>query len=1011
MEVPLQQSSSGGKAPTLAAFLDEVGHHFQLGVRERLAVETLLREWQADQRGGELRGAIVSLLAQDHKSWQEIANLWDLHFPIDSDTQSGEEGDAPPRGLLRLSQRTERAKPSRSPRTHVRRAVALGLVGGLIFVYGAGLRIWWLERNLSPESPIVSIPRPLPLPDLVASYRPVPIEGAVSTEILEPPPPSPGMLALLAVASTFLLALGIHLHRLPAIVGGSRQQALEHRRKEGHAKRVDWEERRRDAGLPLEISYRVDRFPAVSKKAILDSAQPLGRIFREERSDDLDVDRTLDRTVRRAGMFSPVLLSRQLREEVLVLIDREEGDYPWLGPFRRLVAAWAALGVTLRVYEMEGGYSFEEVDPRNPEGEDFGSDLLTLDPLTRRTRGLPLIFFSRHLDPVARKKASPWLQALPNWPRRAWLDPDPLPWKELRPAHRAVIEGWEREGLRRFPLTGDGIVRLAWYLAGRPPGRATEVSLLPLAEERPAAGSGNSTEEALRLWGLAAALVPDPTWDQLEAIRRHFPEIRETLSENRYVQRLLQWMAREMGAPRRDLSQDRRLEISREVEDTLIREQRALDEALPWEERFETRARRLLLQQLAPTRPEDRLDAGWWEFKQTMHLAVLRDEAAQRRLKGYLQGPWAPEAAPKVLAELDRQEGGSTTEVWPQEIREELRAEVDPALARQRPLRFGDFRWGRFRDYVFLLTASAMGGVFLFGLTGLLSPILGAHYSVTRNTSVEQTLWRLEEEERQFLKGGIEWITIDGGEFQMGSETGGRDEVPVHSVTVPTFLLSRTEVTVAQYKLCQAKNGCEEYEKPPLGFLTKECNWDQEGREDHPMNCISWSKARTFAAWAGGRLPTEAEWEFAARSRGKPREYPWGDEPADCDRAVIPSTEGAGCGEGHTLPVCSRSRGNSEQGLCDMAGNVWEWVEDDWQGNYEGAPADGSVPRHSGHPSRVIRGGSWWYYPRSARAAFRYRRSPSSRSDDLGFRVARSKPLALDPLDPRQEEGSSEEAP
>ncbi|MCB1036363.1 MAG: hypothetical protein KDD47_21235, partial [Acidobacteria bacterium] len=343
-------------------------------------------------------------------------------------------------------------------------------------------------------------------------------------------------------------------------------------------------------GLP----YHVDQLPAVNRQAIIDSAEPLGRLFQEERGEMLDVDATLDRTVRRAGRFSPVSVPRKLRQEVLVLIDREEGDFPWLGPFRRLVAAWASQGVPLKVFEIEGGYSFLEVSPREPE-EELGGDPLTLAELTRQVGGLPLVVFCRRLDHMSFKEESPWHAALLNWPCRAWIDPDPRPLEERPSPEKEEIGKWELEGLRRFPLTADGVTRLAWYLAGLAPGRSADPLMLPLPKRPHGAGQGGPMAEGLRLWALAAALVPDATWDQLEAIRCHFPEIWESLPDGRYIQRLLEWMAREMGGSAHTLSQYRRLAVPEERVDSWIREQRSLDVDLPKEKRFESRVRLLLV--------------------------------------------------------------------------------------------------------------------------------------------------------------------------------------------------------------------------------------------------------------------------------------------------------------------------------------------------------------------------------------------------------------------------------
>ena len=234
---------------------------------------------------------------------------------------------------------------------------------------------------------------------------------------------------------------------------------------------------------------------------------------------------------------------------------------------------------------------------------------------------------------------------------------------------------------------------------------------------------------------------------------------------------------------------------------------------------------------------------------------------------------------------------------------------------------------------------------------------------------------------------GIEWVRIPGGRFDMGSENGDDDERPVHAVDVSTFELARTEVTVAQYRACVDAGRCE---APDTGH--DYCNWGVAGRDDHPVNCVDWNQARAFAAFVGGRLPSEAEWEYAARSGGRDQTYPWGDERATCERAVMETDDGLnGCGKDRTWPVCSKLAGNSAQGLCDLAGNVGEWVEDCWHDSYDGAPADGGawVDDCAGD-SRVYRGGSWYYVAQSCRAAFRYWNTPSIRDYYLGFRPARS---------------------
>ena len=252
----------------------------------------------------------------------------------------------------------------------------------------------------------------------------------------------------------------------------------------------------------------------------------------------------------------------------------------------------------------------------------------------------------------------------------------------------------------------------------------------------------------------------------------------------------------------------------------------------------------------------------------------------------------------------------------------------------------------------------------------------------------------------------IEWVTIEGGTFNMGS-TKHSDEQPIRSVTVPSFQMMRTEVTVGMYRSCVNAGACE----PPAcaGSRTDSgdrCNYGANATE-HPANYLSWRQLMTFAAWVGARLPTEAEWEFAASSRGEGL-YPWGAESPSCaltdyssDGSVSLSCNGVG-----TSPTCSATSGDSAQGLCDMAGNVWEWVQDEHHNNYESAPSDGggwcvgACPTSASDPAynandavrRSLRGGAWLSVADYLRAANRYNHAPTYNDDLTGGRLARAVP-------------------
>jgi formylglycine-generating enzyme required for sulfatase activity len=248
-------------------------------------------------------------------------------------------------------------------------------------------------------------------------------------------------------------------------------------------------------------------------------------------------------------------------------------------------------------------------------------------------------------------------------------------------------------------------------------------------------------------------------------------------------------------------------------------------------------------------------------------------------------------------------------------------------------------------------------------------------------------------------KAGIELVQIPGGSFMMGSNDGDDDEKPIRRVTVRGFSMSKSEITNAQYQQCVRAGACTaaNYDDGSCYIYDYEQGkWAQKVAPSHfrgasqPVVCVDWEQARTFARWAGGRLPTEAEWEHAARSAGKNQKYPWGDSEATCALAVMDSggsnNSGDGCGRKQTMNVCSKPAGNTQQGLCDMAGNVWEWVEDVYSG-YDSAPSDGTA-RTTGGAKRVVRGGGWLYPAKNLRAALRDWDSPGYRRYSLGFRLA-----------------------
>ncbi len=234
----------------------------------------------------------------------------------------------------------------------------------------------------------------------------------------------------------------------------------------------------------------------------------------------------------------------------------------------------------------------------------------------------------------------------------------------------------------------------------------------------------------------------------------------------------------------------------------------------------------------------------------------------------------------------------------------------------------------------------------------------------------------------------LTWVPIAGGSFSMGSDSESANEQPVHTVTVPAFEMTMTEVTVSQYRECVASGTCD-----AAGTYLPDCNWnDVEANADHPVNCVYWGNGEDYCWWVGGRLPSEAEWEYAARSEGRDVTFPWGEEMATCDNAVM-FNSGNGCGTGHTMAVCSKPAGNTAQGLCDMAGNVWERILDWYYPDYTGAPTDGSAretpPPDITDPNGIARGGGHECIAASLRTTLRSSNDRGLSRTWIGFRCVR----------------------
>jgi len=272
-------------------------------------------------------------------------------------------------------------------------------------------------------------------------------------------------------------------------------------------------------------------------------------------------------------------------------------------------------------------------------------------------------------------------------------------------------------------------------------------------------------------------------------------------------------------------------------------------------------------------------------------------------------------------------------------------------------------------------------------------------------------------------------IHIDGGTFLMGTAAEDRltdprtgkpatNDGPQHEVTVPPFSIAQHEVTVAQFAaFIDATNyepvgKCMEFSKPGGFVISDEFSWDKPGfpqTANEPVGCVSYYDAEAYAAWLASvtgenyRLPTEAEWEYAARA-GSTGPYFWGNqETLACDYANVRSSgadtiskrqikadaNGFPCDDGytHTSPVASFKP--NALGMHDVQGNVWEWVSDCNHKTYEGAPNDGSAWTEENCQFGVIRGGSYLNLVERSSVTVRAGRPRSGAASNMGFRVAK----------------------
>jgi formylglycine-generating enzyme required for sulfatase activity len=232
---------------------------------------------------------------------------------------------------------------------------------------------------------------------------------------------------------------------------------------------------------------------------------------------------------------------------------------------------------------------------------------------------------------------------------------------------------------------------------------------------------------------------------------------------------------------------------------------------------------------------------------------------------------------------------------------------------------------------------------------------------------------------------GASMLYVPAGSFYRGAPAkhGEDDQRPGGQVPLSAYWIDRTEVTAAQYQKCVDAGACARPGTSPL------CNFGKPGRERHPINCVSWPHADTYCKWAGAALPSEAQWEKAARGPGG-RLLPWIGFAPSCNKMVWTDPKfGKACGQKSTWAVGSKPGGTSPYGAVDMIGNVWEWVADRYDAKFYAGDAGTDPVNTSSGKQGVLRGGGYgegkyedWL------ASHRFQQPQYKKDETIGFRCA-----------------------
>lgn len=813
----------------------------------------------------------------------------------------------------------------------------------------------------------------------------------------------------------------------------ARKAKQEQQQAAGRAQRDQLAAEAVETGKPTRPPYRIDLQPPVATETVEDCATLLGRAYQAQAGDELDIERTLTATLEQGGAVLPVFLPRRAVRELIIAYDATAR--PYLPGFLKLVARWQRLGVQLTLLQ----FARDPSTLHPPESRERTSELAEL---ARQDAGASLVLFASRLMLRSRGRDLGWPQSMRAFPVHAWLDPDPRLPEERSSDEQAELEVLQPL-LPRFPFTQDGLLALARYI-GRPeegshsppwtpppplsdPGMARWIELwLALGAQVPDAAMEQF--EAVRQKLLHKEL-PDPRsigrlLERLhDLLGSNFNPSKATveLSAGRRLLLLLKLLSEEPGLFRRGFAL---LLESLGTEPKLAPGERP--GLLHYEYRYRRRWYEVGLARAAGQPVEGMLDElngtpvheQVQEAKQIVQgLAVgepiveelVEVEQRPERL-GWREARLArlglPSAALAALLSAMLLGAVSLLKQWPQETvkvqqirlaqafdervlcpeRRKIVEKPEVGVAKQperpapRPPSITRLLPPRVRPLAPVPPKPAADGEVLADAGTL--PDAGTA-AVPDLAPPPRVAYRPK------------MIPIRPARFLMGSDTSRYDdEKPQHEVvlTVP-FLMSETEVTQGQYKAVMGTNPSHFHNTVDADQLPVETvSWLDAARYSNKLSTleglepcyhltgdeVQWPKKQ---GCRGYRLPTEAEWEYAARA-GQKTEYA-GSNQVD-EIAWVESNSNS-----QTHPV-AKKRPNA-WGLYDLSGNVWEWVWDWYGGSYESAAKENPTGPQGGG-GRVVRGGSWFIDAENARVADRGWNAPTARGNSVGFRLARSNP-------------------